>query len=158
MRRSNAIERDVYGPDHVDVALGQAEIASALRGLHRNDEAIAEADASTAIYEKDFGPEHVDLYLPLCEKGRALLAEGKAKAALAPLERSLALGKPGEVDPVLLADAKLALGQALTETGKDRARGRKLADEAIAQFTSADTPEPERAEAARAWEARASSK
>jgi tetratricopeptide (TPR) repeat protein len=151
MKRSNQIERDVYGADHVDVALGSANLAGALRGLGRFDESIAEADASIAIYERRFGADHVDLYLPLLEKGRTLLERGDAAAAIAPLERSLALGKPGEVDPIFLGEARFALGRALVETKRDVPRGLDLAKQARAQFASPDTPEPARVAAVDAW-------
>ena len=154
MRRSNQIESEAYGPGHVDVALGLANIAGALRAQGKLDEAITEADASVALYEKGFGPEHVDLYLPLVEKGRALLERGDAEGALIPLERSLALGKPGEVDPLVLAEARFALGRALVATKRDAARGDKLTREARAQFASPDTPEPERVAAVDAWSGR----
>jgi hypothetical protein len=151
MRRSNEIERGAYGPEHVDVALGSANLAGALRGLGRFDESIAEADASIAIYERRFGPDHVDLYLPLLEKGRTLLERGDTAGAIAPLERSVLLGKPGEVDPIFLAEARFALGRALVETKRDVVRGLDLVKQARAQFASPDTPEGTRVAAVDAW-------
>jgi hypothetical protein len=105
---------------------------------------LAEAEASIAIYERRFGPEHLDLYLPLLEKGRTLLAKGDAAGAIAPLERALLRATPGEVDPLYVAEAKLALGRALLRTGREPARGRKLVEEARGELAASDPPVPAR--------------
>ena len=152
MRRSNEIDRDAFGPDHADVAVGSATLAAALREMGRLDESLAEAEASIAIYERRFGPEHLDLYLPLLEKGRTLLAKGDAAGAIAPLERALLRATPGEVDPLYVAETKLALGRALMRAGRDQGRGRKLVEQARAELAASDPPVPARvAEAEGCW-------
>jgi tetratricopeptide (TPR) repeat protein len=80
--------------------------------------------------------------------GAALVGLGQFAEALPLLERALAIG------PVAVAnraDALAALGRALCETGRDPVRGRALASQAVAAYTTLGGAEAQRGHAVEAW-------
>jgi hypothetical protein len=66
-----------------------------------------------------------------------LVALGRASEAIAPLERALRMRKANEPDPSLVADTRFALARALWDSDSDRARTRKLSEEARKAYAKA---------------------
>lgn len=102
--------------------------AEALLTLGRPVEAIDLCQRALDMQTSSIAPERVYEWDALRCVGEALLATGRARDALAPLERSASLDRrewPGD-----LALARFALSRALVATNGDAARARLLAEQA----------------------------
>jgi tetratricopeptide (TPR) repeat protein len=126
--------------------------ADALLALGRPAEALALCDRALAAQEKagSVAVEKVYEWDALRCRGEALIAAGKAREAILPLERSLAIARrewPGD-----LARARFALARALAQSQGDLARARTLATQAHDELASHDEMKPQLA-AVDAWEA-----
>lgn len=139
-----------WGKEHFRVGRYLAGLGETLLVEKRWDEAEPMERHALAISEKALGAQHPRLVEPLWGIGVALMGLGRAREAIAPLERALTLRVD---DPYLAARAKLALAEALAATGGDAQRARKLAAEARDTFEH--TPESPRVsgllEETRSW-------
>jgi tetratricopeptide (TPR) repeat protein len=136
--RALAIHERGAGPDHPSTANGRQNLGLVLTRLGRPEEALAAHRRAAAIFETIGGPESPRLADALVGIGKAHLAAGRAAAAIAPLERALAITREARgVLPRDRAEAGFRLAQALTAAGGDRARGRRLAEEARDQLRGA---------------------
>ena len=124
-----AVQRRAFGDGHPDVATTHQNLAEL--ALEAGDHAAARAHALAAVagYEASVGADHRDLVVPLWLVGRVALAERRPQAAIAPLERALALP---EIEPLQAAELRFVLAQALWAAGKDRRRALELARAALA--------------------------
>jgi tetratricopeptide (TPR) repeat protein len=102
-------------------------------------EAEAQYRRALALLEPALGPRHPDLAEALGGIGRAALAAGAPRRALPPLERALAVRAGSEAggDVADAARTQFALARALDGSGGDRARARRLAEEARASLIAA---------------------
>ncbi len=108
--------------------------ADALAALHRCSEALPDYRQSVAILEQTL-PHHPRMTGPLGGLGKCELELGHAAAAIAPLERALAILDANHVPPADFAASRFTLARALWPTGQ-RARARQLAqwaDDAYAE-------------------------
>jgi eukaryotic-like serine/threonine-protein kinase len=94
----------------------------------RYDDARRELEEAIAIDAKALGKDNPDVSGAIVELARVDLAQGDAKRAIPLLERALVLIK--DVGPSELAEPRLALAQALWQTGGDRKRATELAAQA----------------------------
>jgi tetratricopeptide (TPR) repeat protein/tRNA A-37 threonylcarbamoyl transferase component Bud32 len=123
-------------PDHSDLAGFYDCKGRILRRRGRLDEALAMHRQALALTEKAFGEGHPDLDPSLIGIGRVLLDQGKPAEARANLERAVKIAEGGELDPLLLAEARLELGRALAAEGREPARGAELRDSARRAITA----------------------
>ncbi|WAS90654.1 serine/threonine-protein kinase [Nannocystis punicea] len=139
--RALAIAEKTYGPDHKVVAQLIHNIADAHRGLRAYDEAVPRYERALATIEKVLGPEHPMVTYPLVGLGRVDVERGRPAAAIAPLERAVALRERGDEAPDVVADAHFALAEALWDApppaGRDRSRAHALATRALAEYRAA---------------------
>jgi eukaryotic-like serine/threonine-protein kinase len=99
------------------------------RSQHRYPDALAHYERSLALYQASGLATHPGAVGTLVGLGRVHLERGKAAAALPFLEQAgAALG--ADAVPFDRAEARFALAQALSLTGKDQTRARELAFEA----------------------------
>ena len=128
--RAREIAVRTRGPEHLVVAhytssLGEAQ---AMLGMHA--EAVASFEEAIARYEK-VG----DLVLAARVRrtlGFSQLALGLHEEAIAQLEQVLVAQTAGEANPLILAETRFGLAQALAAAGREPARARELVDAAIA--------------------------
>ena len=138
--RALAIRGRTLPDDHPDIAASRSNLGETLAALGRHAEAREQFQGALDRWERSLGPDHPALAFALVGIGKCLLAERDAAAAVAPLERAVALRRAGEVKPSYRAAAQLALAEALWLARADeRPRARSLAEEA--RRSSADDPE-----------------
>jgi len=128
--RAQQIFTRAYGARSPSIALILSNRGEYLVALGRHDEAIAAFRGALDRWEPQLGPEHPFLAHPLTGLGLAHLAAGRPGDALAPLERALQLREAREPDPNMVAETRFALAKALASAGTDRARARRLAEQA----------------------------
>src|SRR5262249_38177113 len=128
--RSRTISEHLFGPDHPMVA--QALRKLAFSELDRNPVAARDSFARAidilerASKRKD-DPDLIPLLVGLAD---AQLATGDTATAVATYERSFALWGDTRTYEHLRPDAQFGLARALWLSGGDKARARKLAEDA----------------------------
>ena len=105
----------------------------ALVGLGRPRDALATLETGLADAEKGLGRDNAALSRVLVEIGHVHVAMGNFAAAVAPLERGLALRKDMTADSQ--GEVAFLLGEALWKIGKDRGHALALARRAQQAFT-----------------------
>ncbi|HEY6032955.1 MAG TPA: tetratricopeptide repeat protein, partial [Kofleriaceae bacterium] len=110
-------------------AFGRFGLARALRNAGDPAGALVEDRHAIAIYDAQPPPPSW-IADALYGEGDDLIALGKAAEALAPLERALKLRSTPDSDGEDRANVELSLARALWDSGGDRARARRLADDA----------------------------
>jgi tetratricopeptide (TPR) repeat protein len=132
--RALAVREQALGPDHPDVAHSLDNLGSLAVEEGKHAEAYRYFERTLAIRTKALSADHLDVAVSLTGLGQALIGQGKSADALAYLERALSIRSANEVDPLLLAETRFALAQALWATsvdaGPERARARELAEQA----------------------------
>jgi len=92
------------------------------------------------IWEKTLSPDHYQIGYGLTGLGEALLGLDSPGEARSHLERALKIFSRQELDPTVVAEARLALAQALQRLGLDPDRASRLAAGARAAFAAAGPP------------------
>ncbi len=105
--------------------------------------------ASLELIEKHGAPNDPTLAYPLIRLSAIALDAGQHAEALARAERALEVQADGEAQ--LRADAKAAVAKALWVSGKDMARARSLADEAVAMYRELGKGADSQRERLEAW-------
>ena len=129
-REALAILRKTLGDEHPDVALAYYGMGSMDQQRGDWDAALENGRKAIEIWEKAHGPDHpavADGLIAICS---ALLQSGHEAHAIEPCERALKIRQQAEVGTLLLAEARLRLGQALWWGKGDRARARELLTQA----------------------------
>src|SRR5262249_27983791 len=108
-----------FGPEGGYTAVALTNLGEAEEGLGRLGAAYADLGHVVAIFDKDAiaGPNRVEA---LAHLGQVALMLGKPDA-IATLERAIAAGDAGGVDPQLVAPARFALARALQPAAHARA-------------------------------------
>ncbi len=140
-RALEILER-ALGDEHDSLADALSNLARAyvLEGMFAEGE--QRYARAVRILEKKQGVEFVELAKPLTGQGLLELARGRPAAALAPLERALTLRGDQAREVAEVAELRLALAQALWDSGTDRARARGLAVRARDALSVAPATEP----------------
>jgi tetratricopeptide (TPR) repeat protein len=129
------ILRAALGPTHTTIGLLLSNTGETLLALDRADAAETNFRQALDILNHSFGPDHPDLALPLMGIGLAQLSRGRPRDALAPLERALALcTQSAASDPQELAEIRWGLARTLRALGRDAARARALARDALTGY------------------------
>jgi len=149
-QRALAIQAEVSGEDHPDLALTHANIGEAHLALGQLDASLASHTRALTLLDAAQVPDpHPDRALPL--KGQALvwLETRQSARALDTLERALAMADASR--PVDLAEIRFGLARALIAVRGAVARGRavELAREALQIFVAAGLDR--QAGSVRAW-------
>jgi tetratricopeptide (TPR) repeat protein len=126
VRRGLRIAAERLPPGHVYLANLRMTAAVIAGKRDRWDEALLEAQATLALSEKNDGPRAPSVADALFFIGRCQLRLGRRAAAVAPLERALALAEELELEPAMEGRIRWELAQALP----DVPRARLLATEA----------------------------
>jgi tetratricopeptide (TPR) repeat protein/predicted Ser/Thr protein kinase len=128
----------LHGPEHPNVAWTQAAAASQLNRLGRHDEALALARETVELIVRQLGPESHLLAYGLLEQGIAEHGLGRGRAALATLERALALREGSDADPSTVATVEWPLARVSWDLGEHE-RALELARSARATYAG-DAP------------------
>ncbi len=147
-----AILRAHYGDQHPLIARALHSLAMVELERGRARDALDTARRSLAMRERLLGkgdPETGDVLRTI---GEARLALGQPAAAVEPLTRARALSA-GRADDAFTLRTTGLLGRALYDSGRDRARGRSLALEALRGMTADGRMDDQRRELA-SWLAR----
>jgi tetratricopeptide (TPR) repeat protein len=131
LERALPVLEAAFSPHHPVASAARNNLAEALRKLDRFEEAIEHYRRAERSFAAGLGEESVYVALPLQGIGEAELARGRPGAALAVLERALALRRQEGVAPFWLAETRFALARALWDAGADRPLARALAREAV---------------------------
>ena len=134
MERGLRIKESALGPRHHSVGIAWTNLGGLLRDMKRCQDALPAYQRGLDIFVAALGPEHPMVAHAALGLGQCGVDLGAAEQALDPLERALRLrSRPGG-DPNEVAEAQLALAQALWGSGRDRARARRLGTAARATF------------------------
>ena len=118
----------------VEMAELWGEIGSFHARRARWSDSRAAFERSLALYEQIVPRNDARLAEPLGAIGEVELEMNHAARALEPLERAYAILKESGSPAIRIADVAFPLARALSATHRDRARARKLAEEARAVF------------------------
>jgi tRNA A-37 threonylcarbamoyl transferase component Bud32/tetratricopeptide (TPR) repeat protein len=144
--RAIALETAALGPESPRLGDTLNNRGECLNPLHRHAEAEADFRRSLAILERDLGKDHPNLAYPLTGLGISLVGQGKARAALAPLERALALRTRSGADPTVTAETQFGLATAVADARHDLRAAQALAQAARAAFAGAPGKQRRRSE------------
>ena len=140
-RAIEILERKL-GPAHPDLFNQLNNRGEFLNAMGRPDEAIRSFLRAMKLWEREQGGEDPVLAYPLTGLGIGYLALRKPGNALEPLERALRLRARGQADPEDQAQTFFALARALSDSGREQSRARRLAEEARTAYAkSADSKE-----------------
>jgi tetratricopeptide (TPR) repeat protein/predicted Ser/Thr protein kinase len=149
-RKAIAIYEKSLGTEHPDLAGAYSNLGNALRSSGKLAEAEENYRRAIAMWDATVAPDNPSVVYGLDGLGGVLMDLGRAAEAIAPLERAHALCQNGRVSPTLRGETTFTLAKALWEVGKDRARARSLATEALAAMGD-DAAGGERREEVTAW-------
>ncbi|MEZ4385120.1 MAG: serine/threonine-protein kinase [Nannocystaceae bacterium] len=137
MKDAERILVAAHGREHPAVAtnlLGQASVA---RRRGELEEAARIAAEARRIYEATAGAEHPDVAFALIEEVTALTLAGRPGEAVDLARRAVDIRSREGLSPLLAAEARLRLGQALWLAGRERAPAKEMilaAREAFAEI------------------------
>ncbi len=89
LERAVELDRQVYGPDHPEIARGLNDLALVLRAMGRAEEAAQALSDSVRLYQKINGPGHPTVARGFHNLGRALLSQADLVGARESLEKAL---------------------------------------------------------------------
>ena len=134
LERSLAAYSGAKGADSQDVSVVLNAMAGARRRQGRYDDALALLARSRAILQK-IAPDGVQMADVLTRIATVERMRGRPAAAIALVERALAMGLAAKAGPSNIAWMKLELAKAVV--GRDRRRAITLAKEAVELATAA---------------------
>jgi tetratricopeptide (TPR) repeat protein len=122
-RRALAIREHSLGPHHPWTADARQALGHALMTLGRYAEARTAYALALETRERTLRPDHLEIAIALDDYGAALYAGGEPKAALAVVQRAVAIqeAKPGAIDPTATLNN---LGHIQHALGDDEAAAR----------------------------------
>jgi tetratricopeptide (TPR) repeat protein len=146
--RALALDLKAYGPHHLETARDLGLLSGLALRQGQPDAAVDFARRSVEAYAAS-QEDHPDVATPLMALGEAWLALGRARQALAPLERALALrlAHPGPAEQ--LAATRFALARALPS--REAPRARALAGEALDFYAAEPDTFPGEVSRVRGW-------
>jgi tetratricopeptide (TPR) repeat protein len=138
----------VVGPEDLALQGILDNIAGAREQLGDREGGLAMHRRNLELRLRTLGPRHPDTARSYLGVASAQLAAGEYDAAIAGFERALDIRRGAQMHWVLLARAEVGLATALHRAGRDPARVRRLARDAVDHFrTHGPQADPERAEA-----------
>jgi eukaryotic-like serine/threonine-protein kinase len=91
LKSSLELKRGLLGPDHLDVAISEDNIAYVLSGSNRFMEAVPHVDSALSIYNFRLGPIHPALAHPLTNRGEILNGLGRYAEARKSFQQAIAI-------------------------------------------------------------------
>ncbi len=137
LQRALAIKERVTGPEHPDTALALNNLGETLRKLGDVEGAAIHHRRALQIWEDSLGPHHPYTAYPATNLGQDFLAAGDYGRARDYFRRALDTRLDADVDPALVAIAKLGLARAREALGEPPTQTRRLAEEARAVLAAA---------------------
>lgn len=131
LERALALREAQYGAEHRLVADALYSLAEAERNLKNYDEAERLHRRVLAMYERILAPDDAEFGFPLVGMGELELARGRPKAARAWFERGVQATRSSNAAPEAAAGNRFGLARAVWADGRDLARARELAGEAL---------------------------
>ncbi len=132
LARALTIREHSLPPDHFDIARTLVNVADVHNLKNESTIALGGYQRAADILERTRGKDDPELGRALSGVGGSLLLLGRPDEAVEPLERALALRKPGEGDPLGRCEVHVRLADALWRTRRDRTRARELVTQADA--------------------------
>jgi eukaryotic-like serine/threonine-protein kinase len=132
-----AIFMKTLGPRHPLVAPAFTTRGEILNALGRYQQARESFEQAAKIWEQELGPNAPALASALTGISVSYLGEKRPLNAIVPLERAQTVRNGQEVDASDRAATSFALARALSDSGRDQARARRLAQEAKADYSRA---------------------
>jgi tetratricopeptide (TPR) repeat protein/tRNA A-37 threonylcarbamoyl transferase component Bud32 len=142
-RRALAIGEQTLGTEHPDIGVTIHNIGAVLADQGKPEAARSQYERALAIEERALGPSHPDLADSLVSMAEIALEMHDHEAAREHAERALSILESSETSPEVLAEARLALAQALGPDRSQRVRARTLAQRARDDYAALREPEPE---------------
>jgi tetratricopeptide (TPR) repeat protein len=133
LRRSRDITAKTLGPDHPFVGLATLNIGNALLMQDKYEAAQEQFARALTILQKGLTPDHSLIASALASNAIADVKLHHAARALPVLERTLTMPTQNAVD---LGQRRFWLASALWDSGGDRVRARKLAQQARTECAS----------------------
>lgn len=149
-----AIEHMVQskGPDYHAVAMLRSNRGrNLIQGLGRREEGLAELREAIRIYGVAFEPDNPTLAWSRVQLGEELVEGGDHAEALVLLEAAWTVLDQGAETPQKRGHCGRLLAEVLWSSGEDRARARRLAEQALASLQEAGAEHAEEAEEVEAW-------
>ena len=144
------------GAGHPEVAMHLSNRGEILNALGRYDEARALFTSALAVWNKELAPDHPYFGDSLNGIGQTYLGQDAPEAALAPLERALAIREKNGAEPPQIGETRFLLARALWDSGREHVRARALARAAKLAYGD-KAPWREKVEAIDVWLAGTSS-
>jgi tetratricopeptide (TPR) repeat protein len=134
LRRALAIMEESLPPGHPDLGLVLDNLGMTLEHLDRLDEAAEHYERAIATWEAALGPRYPKIAMSLVGLAEIALTRDDHVTARERAERALELRESGQVAPTQLAEARFLLARALWPERGERARARRLAEQALATY------------------------
>jgi len=140
MDRVLAVRERVLGAEHPDLAATLVNRGAVREKADRRRDAEQDYRRALAILERAVASDDPLLARALTMLGKLLVDDGRARAAIALLERAVEIraGEGSEVGPAKLAASRFALARALWDSGQGRKRALRLATAARDASSDAD--------------------
>ncbi len=129
LNRALSIVQQTYGPQHPTVGFTLDSLGELSCEMGDFEAAVGHYRRSLEILDRVL-PSHPMTASPLTGLGRALIELDQAGLAVAPLERAVEIAETGSPEPSVRAQSKYQLARALADSGGDRRRALRLAEEA----------------------------
>ena len=140
-REALSIQEASLGRDHPSVSTTLNNLGFAQLEAGDPIGAAASFERGLAIVEAKLGADHHRAAFHLVGLGQAYLAQKQARSAVAPLRRGLAILEHAHAVAGELGEARFTLARALWDANVDRKGAVALANQALADFTTADDSE-----------------
>lgn len=137
-RRALAIAEHALGADHPKTATALAALGDVQSRLGECADALPRLERAVAIFEARSGATHPSTAYPLIAAGRCLVDMNQPARAVEPLERALATRRAASDRSADVALPSFELARALWNSGTDRRRAVRLAEQARAALDDAD--------------------
>jgi len=132
--RALGILTKVLGPEHPTIAYVLSDLADVMIANGRFADARAAAERAITLWGRDLDQGNPTLAYALVPLGRSLTAMKQPARAVPFLERAIASSTHKDPDHMLLGEARFALAQALWDSGQNRERSERIAEEARSDF------------------------
>ncbi len=139
-RRALQIMEKALGSDHPDVAVSLINLGDVFERQGNLEQAELHFRRALQIMEKALGADHPEVAYPLQGLAEVALAQQQFESVRAYAERALAIRERSKVAPELVASVRILLAQALWPDRSQRARARRLAEQARDAWAAIGAP------------------
>jgi tetratricopeptide (TPR) repeat protein/tRNA A-37 threonylcarbamoyl transferase component Bud32 len=151
-RRALDIAVKTRGPDSPGANIERTNLARLALDRGNATEAVSLFQQALASDEKRLGKDHPQLAYHLQGLGGAYLKLKRPAEAIPVLERALALWDRAPTDPNRVADTRMTLAEAISDSGGDRNRARDQAAAALAIYQQSPQENAESIQYVKTWQ------